>query len=158
MAFDRMATDQPIPVGTLVYVRNHPAGRNKIQDAFKDQVYRVVSRHGQHNVYTVESADGFGLPRTVGRAELCPSSSEDGVIAVVDAGSATTLSVSLLVSPVTISSGTSDEEKVVPRRSGRRTAGYNSNIHREPRSCRYPRVGHCSKCNVRVRVDDSVVW
>ena len=30
----------------------------------------MVNRHGQHNVYTVEPADGFGLPRTVGRAEL----------------------------------------------------------------------------------------
>ena len=70
VAFDRKATDQPIPIGTLVYVRNHPAGRNKIQDAFKDRVHRVVSRHGQHNVYTVEPADGFGVPRTVGRAEL----------------------------------------------------------------------------------------
>ena len=167
LAFDRKATDQPIPVGTLVYVRNHPAGRNKIQDAFKDRVYRVVSRHGQHNVYTVEPADGFGLPRTVGRAQLserplfpedlqparrrprptaprlrqtrprardCSSNSEDGVIAVVDAGSATSLSVSPLMSPITLTSGTSDEEEVVPRRNGRRTAGYNSNIHREPRS------------------------
>ena len=141
----------------------------------------------------MEPADGFGLPRTVGRAELkiserplfpedlqparrrsrptaprlrqtrlrardCSSSSEDGVIAVVDAGSATSLSVSPLVRPITLTSGTSGEEEVVPRRSGRRTAGYNSNIHREPRSCRYPRIGHCSKCNARVRVDDSVEW
>ena len=70
VVFDRKATDHSIPIGTLVYVRKHPAGRNKIQDAFKDRVHRVVSRHGQHNVYTVEPADGFGLPRTVGRAEL----------------------------------------------------------------------------------------
>ena len=69
-AFDRKATDQPISIGTIVYVRNHPAGRNKIQDAFKNRVYRVVSRHGQQNVYTVGSADGFGLSRTVSRAEL----------------------------------------------------------------------------------------
>lgn len=193
LAFDRKATDQPIPIGTLVYVRNHPAGRNKIQDAFKDRVYRVVSRHGQHNVYTVEPADGFGLPRTVGRAELkiterplfpediqparsrsrattprirrtrpyardCSSSSDDGVIAVADAWSATPPNVSPLVSSVTSSSDTSDEKEVVPRRSGRRTAGYHSNVHREPRSCRHPRAGHCNNCNVRLRVEDSVLW
>ena len=51
-------------------MRNHPPGRNKIQDAFRDRVYRVVRRHGEQNVYTVEPADGFGNPRTVGRAEL----------------------------------------------------------------------------------------
>ena len=68
--FDRKAQDLPIPVGTQVYLRNHPAGRNKIQDAFKGREYRVIRRHGAQNVYTVEPADGFGTPRTVGRAEM----------------------------------------------------------------------------------------
>ena len=68
--FDRKARDLPIAVGIEVYMRNHPPGRNKIQDAFRDRVYRVVRRHGEQNVYTVEPADGFGNPRTVGRAEL----------------------------------------------------------------------------------------
>ena len=68
--FDRKARDLPIAVGTEVYLRNHPPGRNKIQDAFRDCVYRVVRRHGDQNVYTVEPADGFGNSRTVGRAEL----------------------------------------------------------------------------------------
>ena len=156
-ALDRKATDQPISIGTIVYVRNHPAGRNKIQDAFKNRVYRVVSRHGQQNVYTVGSADGFGLSRTVSRAELkiserplfpevlqparrrsrpaahrlrqtrsraldCSSNSEYGVVAVVDTESATSPGDSPLLSPVTPSSGTSGEEEVVPRHSGRRSA------------------------------------
>ena len=94
------------------------------------------------------------LRQTRPRARDCPSSSEDGVIGVIDAGLVTSRSVSPLVSPVPLSSGTSDEEEVVARRNGRRTAGYNSNIRREPRACRYPRVGHCSKCNARVRVDE----
>ena len=68
--FDRKAQYLPIPVGTQVYLRNHPAGRNKIQDAFKGREYRVIRRHGAQNVYTVEPADGFGTPRTVGRAEM----------------------------------------------------------------------------------------
>ena len=62
--FDRKARD------IEVYMRNHPPGRNKIQDAFRDRVYHVVRRHGEQNVYTVEPSDGFGNPRTVGRAEL----------------------------------------------------------------------------------------
>ena len=68
--FDRKAQELPVPVGTQIYLRNHPAGRNKIQDAFKGREYRVIRRHGDHNVYTVEQADGFGAPRTVGRAEM----------------------------------------------------------------------------------------
>ena len=68
--FDRKARDASLEVGTKVYLRNHPAGRNKIQDAFKDKIYRIVQRHGDQNVYLIEPADGFGLPKTVGRAEL----------------------------------------------------------------------------------------
>ena len=68
--FDRKPRDLPVPVGTQVYLRNHPAGRNKIQDAFKGREYRVIRRHGAQNVYTVEPADGFGTPRRVGRAEM----------------------------------------------------------------------------------------
>ena len=68
--FDRKARDLPIPVGTEIYLRNHPAGRNKIQDAFRDRIYRVVRRHGDQHIYTVEPADGFGPSRTVGRAEM----------------------------------------------------------------------------------------
>ena len=62
--FDRKAQDLPVPVGTQVCLRNHPAGRNKGRE------YRVIRRHGAQNVYTVEPADGFGTPRTVGRAEM----------------------------------------------------------------------------------------
>ena len=68
--FDRKARDLPIPVGTEVYLRNHPAGRNKIKDAFRDRIDRVVRRHGDQHIYTVEPADGFGPSRTVGRAEM----------------------------------------------------------------------------------------
>ena len=68
--FDRKAQELPVPVGTQIYLRNHPAGRNKKQDAFKGREYQVIRRHGDHNVYTVEPAGGFGAPRTVGRAEM----------------------------------------------------------------------------------------
>ena len=33
--FDPKAQELHVPVGTQVYLRNHPAGRNKIQDAFQ---------------------------------------------------------------------------------------------------------------------------
>ena len=68
--FDRKARDASLEVGTKVYTWNHPAGRNKVQDVFKDKIYRIIQRYGDQNVYLIEPADGFGLPKTVGRAEL----------------------------------------------------------------------------------------
>ena len=60
--FDRKARDASLEMGTRVCLGNHPAGRNKIQDAFKDKIYRIVPRHGDQNVYLIQPADGYGLP------------------------------------------------------------------------------------------------
>ena len=59
--FDRKAMDASLEVGTRVYLQNHPAGRNKIQDAFKDKIYLIVQRHGDQNIYFIEPVVGFGL-------------------------------------------------------------------------------------------------
>ena len=68
--FDRKARDALLEVGTRVYLPNHPAGRNKIQDAFKDKIYRIVQCQGDQNVHLIELADSCGLPKTLGKAEL----------------------------------------------------------------------------------------
>ena len=68
--FNKKARDASLEVGTRMHFWNHPAGRNKIQDAFKDKIDRIVQRHGDQNVYLIKPVDGFGLPKTVGWAEL----------------------------------------------------------------------------------------
>ena len=37
--------DMLIPIGNLIFLRDHPEGRNKIQDNNKDQMYVVTSHH-----------------------------------------------------------------------------------------------------------------
>ena len=68
--FDKKAREDILDVGTLVYLRSHPKGRNKLQDAFGDRVYKIARKLSDHNVYQIEPADGFGVMKTVGRAEL----------------------------------------------------------------------------------------
>jgi hypothetical protein len=63
-----------IAVGTRVLTRNRGVkGRNKIQDRWSDQVYKVVEQR-ENGTYVIELADGHGKERLVNRAELqiCP--------------------------------------------------------------------------------------
>ena len=43
--------DLVIPVGNLVLLRDHPKGRNKIQDNNKDQIYVITGHHDHQNAY-----------------------------------------------------------------------------------------------------------
>ena len=71
--FDRHAKDAPLHIGELVYLRARGMpGRNKIQDAYRPDVFKIVGRRGDHDVYGIEPADGFGETRWVNRAELRP--------------------------------------------------------------------------------------
>ena len=62
--------DLQIPVGNLVLLRDHPAGRNKIQDAFKSSPYVVEGKHSDPNVYYIKPVDGSGGVFSANRRQL----------------------------------------------------------------------------------------
>ena len=70
---ERKVNDQGIRIGSRVFVRNHPIGRAKIQDAWKSMPYKVLSCLNGGNVYIIQPADGFGGTKAVHRAELLHS-------------------------------------------------------------------------------------
>ena len=61
-----------IPIGNHVLLRNHPEGRNKIQDKFKSDVYYVSDHHKEPNVYYIKrlDADKYTPPKVVNRRQL----------------------------------------------------------------------------------------
>ena len=62
--------DLVIPVGNLVLLRDHPEGRNKIQDNNKDQIYIVTGHHDNRNAYFVKPLGGKCQPKQVNRREM----------------------------------------------------------------------------------------
>lgn len=69
---NRSADDSPIAVGTRVFLKNHPKGRSKIQDIWKETPYRVTERH-DNNTYTVERLEGERKEKHVHRKEMLDS-------------------------------------------------------------------------------------
>ncbi|MES9880444.1 MAG: RNase H-like domain-containing protein, partial [Sedimenticola sp.] len=67
--FNAAAKDEFILPGTRVLLRNHPQGRNKIQDFWNPTPYLVVDKL-QDNVYVVQLADETGPTRNVTRSEI----------------------------------------------------------------------------------------
>ena len=59
-----------IPVGNLVLLRDHPEGRNKIQNNNKDQIYVVTGHHEYKNAYFVKPLGSKIQPKQVNRCEL----------------------------------------------------------------------------------------
>ena len=61
-----------IPIGNHVLLRDHPEGRNKIQDRYKSDVYVVVGHHVEPNVYYIQllNTDKPGSPKVVNRRQL----------------------------------------------------------------------------------------
>ena len=49
-----------IPIGNLVLLRDHPKGRNKIQDNYKNGLFLMESQHQDPNVYTIKPLNGKG--------------------------------------------------------------------------------------------------
>ncbi|KAJ8017850.1 hypothetical protein HOLleu_44491 [Holothuria leucospilota] len=70
--YDRSAKESPLPLGTRVYLRNHPPGRHKIANQWGERVYKVVSRPNEEAVYVIELTDGSGFQKTVHRREIRP--------------------------------------------------------------------------------------
>jgi transposase InsO family protein len=66
--YDQGTREDIIPVDTLVYLRSRPIGRNKIQDAWGGEVYKISERIG--NVYTVKLLANSRKKRTVNRRDL----------------------------------------------------------------------------------------
>ena len=62
--------DLIIPVGNLVLLRDHPEGRNKIQDYNKDQIYIVTGHHDNRNAYFVKPLGSKCQPKQVNRQEM----------------------------------------------------------------------------------------
>ena len=52
--------DLDVPIGNLVLLRDHPEGRNKIQDDYKPDLFEVVSKHQDPNAFFVKPINGKG--------------------------------------------------------------------------------------------------
>ena len=159
--YDRGAKENTLPVGSQVYIRNRPLGRNKIQDHWKPEVHIVTDQWG--DVYTVKPAQGSRASKNVNRrdlklvvsdnADLIPenvdvnfvpeSESEDEndivlqvdneVEAVGETDAESEVSDDADQDSV-VSDSDSDSEAVPLRRSDRRNKGYHSNPFHLPRS------------------------
>ena len=74
--YDKKAKEAPLAIGTRVYVRQHPKGRNKIQDGYGAIPFKITNKGGENckDIYQVEPADGLGQSKWVNRSQLkeCP--------------------------------------------------------------------------------------
>ena len=59
--------DFDIPIGNLVLLRDHPEGRNKIQDDYKPDLFEVTGKHSDPNAFFVKPLDGKGPVKQVNR-------------------------------------------------------------------------------------------
>jgi hypothetical protein len=157
--YDRKAQDDLIEVGQHVYLRNRSVkGRNKIQDKWNPELYKIIKRQG--NTYEVEHADGSGQSKVVNRSEirLCNNPQEvhepnpfpptDNVVSEDSAFETGTDSESEseyefeidvhVPSSTTITEATPqpevEETTQILRRTTRRTAGQHSNPFHLPKS------------------------
>ena len=72
-ASDKRSFDPPVEKGQFVYLRSHPKGRNKIQDAWDPTLYRVENVPGPDGVvYTVVPAHSNGPAKRVHRTLMRP--------------------------------------------------------------------------------------
>ena len=71
--FDKGATDQPLAVGIEVFKRIRSVkGRNKFQDAYKPERFKIIAcNHNQH-IYLIEPVDGKEMAKWVNRTEIRP--------------------------------------------------------------------------------------
>ena len=62
--------DLLIPVGNLVLLRDHPEGRNKIQDVNKSTLFIVTGLHKDPNIYYIKPMEEKGPVKAVNRCQL----------------------------------------------------------------------------------------
>ena len=68
--YDRAAKEHILPIGSHVYLRSRPMGRNKIQDAWDPQIHVIAER--RENVYGVQPVSGKRGTRYINRKDLQP--------------------------------------------------------------------------------------
>ena len=63
----------PLRLGQRVYIRSRTPGRNKIQDAWRPYVCKIIGIPDKDgDPFTIDRADGSGQPDRVCRANLQP--------------------------------------------------------------------------------------
>lgn len=67
---DAKADDTTLLVGATVFLKNRVQGRNKIQDVWNAEPYKVVKRLDTGNTYVVESLDDKHNKKTVYRKDI----------------------------------------------------------------------------------------
>ena len=63
-------SDINIPLGNLVLLRDHPEGRNKIQDHYKSDLFKVVEKGECPNNFWIKPLGSSGHPKEVNRRQL----------------------------------------------------------------------------------------
>ena len=131
-----------ISVGERVFTRNHPKGRCKIQNKWKNKVYKVIRK--QNDVYEIEPADGNGPSEVVNRAELqvCPKPKKQTqnfktmTHEISGEGSSDEGEGVLITIPgrEPVRNEPCDEQRPLCHRSQRRGKGQHTNPYHQPRS------------------------
>ena len=62
--------DLDVPVGNLVLLRDHPEGRNKIQDRNKSELYVVVHKEECPNNFWIKPLGSNAKPKEVNRRQI----------------------------------------------------------------------------------------
>ena len=60
-------SDIDIPPGNLVLLRDHPEGRNKIQDHYKSDLFQVIRKGERPNNFWIKPIGSSGQPKEVNR-------------------------------------------------------------------------------------------
>ena len=63
-------SDIDIPPGNLVLLRDHPEGRNKIQDHYKSDLFQVIKKGEHPNNFWIKPIGSSGHPKEVNRRQL----------------------------------------------------------------------------------------
>ena len=63
-------SDIDIPPGNLVLLRDHPEGRNKIQDHYKSDLFQVIKRVKRRNNFWIKPIRSSGHPKEVNCRQL----------------------------------------------------------------------------------------
>ena len=63
-------SDIDIPPGNLVLLRDHPEGRNKIQDHYKSDLFKVVKKGERLNNFWITPLGSSGHPKEVNHWQL----------------------------------------------------------------------------------------
>ena len=122
--YDVKASEQKLDPGTLVFLRNHVKGRNKIQDKWNSKYYKIIKCiDSDRHVYLIEPSDKSGPSLVENRTNLQPCRFKERYTSDNDSDSTDDDSIAIAYPGFR-----------TLRRTVRSTAYKHSNIHHEPRS------------------------